>query len=520
MAKTNDNIRCAIYTRKSTDEGLDQEFNSLDAQREAAEAYIASQRGTGWECRPDRYDDGGYTGGNMERPALKRLLDDIKAGNVDCVVVYKVDRLSRSLLDFSRIIETFEVHEASFVSVTQQFNTSTSMGRLMLNVLLSFAQFEREIIGERTRDKMAAARRKGKWTGGQPILGYDIDRQAKKLIVNKKEAKLVRLIFETYLQAESLTRTVAELDKRSIRTKVWTSMKGRLHGGRPFNRITLYRLLTNVAYIGKVRFGEETYEGEHDAVLEPDLFERVQAFIGHNGKTYGAYVRNKTGAILSRLLWCPACGTHMTHVLKRKDGGRAYRYYTCISAQKRGWATCPTKSVPAQEIEDFVVERVREMGRNPALVEDAVRQLADIRTARGPEFEAEHARLKSELTGIRTELHTLVDALGRSGADSAAVTGRIVELEERAAKTERRMTEVREQILAIESQTVDVEDLTAALTHFDPVWDVLFPREKRRLLGKLLERVEWYREAGAVEIIFKPVGIKMLAAEAAATKGR
>jgi len=203
-------VRCAIYTRKSTDEGLEQEFNSLDAQRESAEAFIRSQQHEGWVCLPDRYDDGGFTGGNMERPALKRLLADIEAGEIDCVVVYKVDRLSRSLLDFARIMETFERHGVSFVSVTQQFNTTSSMGRLTLNILLSFAQFEREIIAERTRDKMAAARKKGKWVGGVPVLGYDVDSRGGRLLVNEEEAVRVRAIYDLYLDHQALLPVVQE----------------------------------------------------------------------------------------------------------------------------------------------------------------------------------------------------------------------------------------------------------------------------------------------------------------------
>jgi site-specific DNA recombinase len=205
-------VRCAIYTRKSTEEGLEQEFNSLDAQREAGEAFVASQRAEGWNCLPARYDDGGYSGGNVDRPALCRLLADIEAGQIDCVVVYKVDRLSRSLLDFARMMQTFDQHRVSFVSVTQQFNTATSMGRLILNVLLSFAQFEREIISERTRDKMAATRRKGKWSGGLPVLGYDIDAPGYRPIVNEDEAVQVRAIFQLYLQHEALLPVVQELE--------------------------------------------------------------------------------------------------------------------------------------------------------------------------------------------------------------------------------------------------------------------------------------------------------------------
>jgi DNA invertase Pin-like site-specific DNA recombinase len=262
--------RCAIYTRKSTEEGLQQEFNSLDAQRESGEAYIAAQKHEGWVCLPDRYDDGGFTGGNMDRPAVHRLMKDIEAGKVDCVVVYKVDRLSRSLMDFARIMEAFEKHQTSFVSVTQQFNTSTSMGRLMLNVLLSFAQFEREIISERTRDKIAAARRKGKFAGGKPVLGYNLlsSPAGPKLVVNDDEAAQVRAIFELYLKYEALIPMVVELDRRGWTTKVWQTKDGRRVGGRPFDKNMLYHLLTNVVYLGKVRYRDEVHPGEHPAIVD------------------------------------------------------------------------------------------------------------------------------------------------------------------------------------------------------------------------------------------------------------
>jgi len=264
MSKRDDSpptLRCAIYTRKSTEDGLEQEFNSLDAQRDAGEAYIASQKSEGWVCLPDRYDDGGFTGGNMERPALKRLLSDIEDGKVDCIVVYKVDRLSRSLIDFSKIMDVLERQSVSFVSVTQQFNTSSSMGRLMLNVLLSFAQFEREMISERTRDKIAATRRKGKWSGGMPMLGYDVDARGGKLHVNDDEAARVREIFELYLNRLSLIEVVKELDARGWTTKRWTTRKGHERGGKPFNKNSLFKLLTNRIYLGKITYKDEAYDG-------------------------------------------------------------------------------------------------------------------------------------------------------------------------------------------------------------------------------------------------------------------
>ena len=256
-------IRCAIYTRKSTDEGLEQEFNSLDAQREAAEAYIASQRAEGWQCLPERYDDGGYTGGNMDRPALKRLLSDIETGKIDTVVVYKVDRLSRSLLDFSQLVGLFDKHKVSFVSVTQQFNTTTSMGRLTLNILLSFAQFEREIIGERIRDKVAAAKKKGKHTGGPPVLGYDIDAPNRRLVVNPAEADLVRRIFKLFLQLGSGMKVAKALNADGFRTKAWTTRNGKVRPGQPWDKIAVNRVLNNVKYVGQVSHWGKLYDGEH-----------------------------------------------------------------------------------------------------------------------------------------------------------------------------------------------------------------------------------------------------------------
>jgi site-specific DNA recombinase len=282
-------VRCVIYTRKSTEEGLEQEFNSLDAQRESAEAFIRSQTHEGWTCLPDRYDDGGFTGGNMERPALQRLLTDIRAGKIDCVVTYKVDRLSRSLLDFAKMMETFEKHGVSFVSITQQFNSATSMGRLVLNVLLSFAQFEREIIAERTRDKMAATRRKGKWSGGMPVLGYDLDPRGRRLHVNEDEAIRVRAIFALYLEQEALLPVVQELTRRGWVGKRWQTRSGRQRGGRPFTRTSLYRLLTNVIYAGKVRYKDEIHDGEQPALIDADTFGRVQALLRSHAPEVGLF---------------------------------------------------------------------------------------------------------------------------------------------------------------------------------------------------------------------------------------
>src|SRR5882762_4106665 len=275
--------RCAIYTRKSTEEGLNQPFNTLEAQRESAEAYILSQRHLGWSVVADRYDDGGYTGGNLERPALQKRLTDLKAGKIECVVIYKVDRLSRSLLDFARLMEIFEQHGVSLVSVTQPLNTTSSLGRLTLNILLSFAQFEREMIADRTRDKMAAARRKGKWVGGIPVLGYDVAPGGGKLAVNQEEARHVRAIFALYLERQSVDKLLVELQKRRWLNKRRRRRAGHPDAGRPFTKTGLERLLGNVVYMGQVRFQGENYAGEQAGIIEQAVWRQAQELLSLEG---------------------------------------------------------------------------------------------------------------------------------------------------------------------------------------------------------------------------------------------
>ncbi|MCY2987975.1 MAG: recombinase family protein [Planctomycetota bacterium] len=347
----------------------------LVRQRESGEAFISSQKSQGWHCLPDAYDDGGFTGGNMERPALKRLMADIEAGKIDCVVVYKVDRLSRSLLDFARIMGVFEQKKVAFVSVTQQFNTASSMGRLVLNVLLSFAQFEREIIAERIRDKIAANRRRGKWMGGTPILGYDVDRTgpSPKLAVNAAEAARVREIFALYLKHGSLLPVVDELFKSGWLNKAWRTKAGEPMGGRPFDKCSLYALLTNPLYVGQVRHKTNVYAGEHEPIVDPAVFQQVQAILHRNGRSGGIESRNRYGALLKRLLYCKACGKAMVHHFTGSNGKR-YRYYTCVQAIKSGRKTCPSKSIPAAEIERVVLDRVRCIAHDPKLRADVVQQ--------------------------------------------------------------------------------------------------------------------------------------------------
>jgi len=503
-------IRCAIYTRKSTDEGLDQEFNSLDAQRESAEAYIASQKSEGWLALPDRYDDGGYTGGNMERPALKRLMADIEAGKVDCIVVYKVDRLSRSIMDFAKMMDLLEKRRVSFVSVTQHFNTTNSMGRLTLNILLSFAQFEREIISERTRDKIAAARRKGKWSGGRPILGYDVAPGGGKLLVNEDEAARVRSIFELYLEHQSLIETVKALDARGWTTKRWTTQDGHESGGRRFDKNSLHHLLTNVLYLGKITLKKEVFDAEHPAIVDAEVFRRVQALLHRNGQSGGKHVRNRFGALLKGLLYCTPCGCAMVHSHTLKNGNKRYRYYVCLNAQKRGWHTCPSKSIPAAEIERFVVDQVRAIGKDSALVAETIRQTRKQAETRIAELETEQAGLEKDLARHNADLRKLAGQIARNGT----AADRMADIQERIRVAERRATDVRKELIALGRELVDERDVTRSLALFTPVWDSLSPREQVRVMQLLVERVDYDGEKGTVSVTFHPTGIGALAEEA------
>jgi site-specific DNA recombinase len=358
MAKANmrvKRIRCAVYTRKSSDEGLDQEFNSLHAQREACEAYVASQRHEGWHTLGAHYDDGGYSGGTMDHPALKRLLDDIAAGKVDIVVVYKIDRLTRSLFDFAKIVETFDAKGVSFVSVTQQFNTLTSMGRLTLNVLLSFAQFEREVTSERIRDKIAASKKKGMWMGGAVPLGYDVvDR---KLKINAEEAKTVRRLFALYLELGSVRKLQEETSRLGLKTKIRTLADGRRWGGGAFSRGHLYRILSSPIYIGRIPHRQTSYNGEHEAIIDAETWDKVQAKLKTNAGRQRGRTSSKHPSLLAGLLFT-AEGVLFTpsHAVNH---GRRYRYYVERSlvtsqnvADKKGWR------VPAHEIEHLVLTQI------------------------------------------------------------------------------------------------------------------------------------------------------------------
>src|SRR5712671_1417606 len=347
--------RCAIYTRKSSEEGLEQEFNSLHAQREACEAYIRSQRHEGWVPLPAAYDDGGFSGGNLQRPGLQRLLADVRAGRVDVIVTYKVDRLTRSLADFARLIEILDAQEVSFVSVTQQFNTTSSMGRLTLNVLLSFAQFEREVTGERIRDKIAASKQKGMWMGGNPPLGYDA--QERKLIVNPAEAETVRQIFALYLELGCVRGLKDAVDRRGWTTKRFTTAAGRIQGGRPISRGHLYRILANPIYIGRIAHKGQLHPGQHPALIDPETWEAVQAQLAANTAGHRRRVGAMAPSLLAGLL-VDSAGERLTpsHAVK---SGRRYRYYISRALiAESGAKPSAGWRLPAHDVEEAVIRMI------------------------------------------------------------------------------------------------------------------------------------------------------------------
>ncbi len=348
-------IQCAIYTRKSSEEGLEQSFNSLDAQREASEAFILSQRQEGWRVVATRYDDGGYSGGTLERPALKRLLEDVEAKKVNVIVVYKVDRLTRSLSDFAKIVEALDARGVSFVSVTQQFNTTSSMGRLTLNILLSFAQFEREVTGERIRDKIAASKKKGMWMGGLVPLGYDLE--GRKLVPNAKESELVCKIFSLYVNLGCVSKLAIQLDREKVRSKVWVTRTGAHLGGVAFARGALYALLRNRLYIGEIRHRDKWYPGEHKGVVPRELWDRAQAQLNSNLKTRRKRAREESSSLLTGLVE-DAAGNRFTPSFTIKRG-RRYRYYVSQLAIKNlsDDHSGPSR-VPAHELEARVTEKL------------------------------------------------------------------------------------------------------------------------------------------------------------------
>ncbi len=503
MSESKRTVRCAIYTRKSHEEGLDQEFNSLDAQRQSAEAYIESQRHEGWKCIRKRYDDAAISGGTLDRPALKELLDDIQDGQIDCVVVYKVDRLSRSLLDFAKLINLFDEHEVSFVSVTQQFNTTTSMGRLTLNILLSFAQFEREIIGERIRDKKLATARQGKYVGGGPILGLDI--VDKKYIVNEEEAKMVKAIFDRFEKLESCRKVAVALNGEGIRTKRHFSKIGKPMGGKEWSARKVYDLLTNRKYLGQIVHKGKVYPGEHQAVMPIEQFERVQAQL-HANKTYTHKHQVRRFVLLRRMIRCGHCGGRVQPIWTT-NRGREYRYYACMKKVKEGYGQCPLPNLPGGQIETAVVDQLRALLRHPDVIARTYREISKTGGAgQGTESLARLEELRQRREQMQTSIRALLnvgdqeegfiaDELKRLNAELKSLDKSIGELEAQAAR----------------GAPVELDRVGEALRAIDPIWDVLYPEEQRRIAQLLVEEITV--STSGIDIRFRTNGIEQIVEE-------
>ncbi|HCD34629.1 MAG TPA: resolvase [Phycisphaerales bacterium] len=505
-----DPVRCAIYTRKSTDENLDLDFNSLDAQRDSGEAYIRSQKHEGWICLDERYDDAGFSGGNTDRPAFQRLMNDIAEGKIDCIIVYKIDRLSRSLMDFAKIMESLDAQKVSVVSVTQQFNTTSSMGRLTLNILLSFAQFEREIISERTRDKIAAARRKGKWTGGPPILGYDRvrDKRGTRILVNDEEAKRVRSIYQMYLKNGSMLPTLRAIKKRGWKTKQYETLKGTMRGGAEYDKSALQKVLTNVVYLGKITYKSEIHDGEHEAIIDEDLFARVQGLLRRNRNSGGKHSRNKHGALLKGLVRCKACGCAMSHHFATR-GSKRYRYYVCIKAQKKGWDECPAPSLPAKQLEDFVVEQIKNLGQDQDILHDAL-------CTTQAHLQDEITKHEKQRTDVEKTIKQLSGQIGelsaRAGYDERA-TRQLDQLQSRIHEQQEIIQEINAQIVAIRHRMLNPDELTGAIESFHPVWETMSPADKAKLVHLLIERIEYDGKDETIALTYPAAGISTLSPE-------
>jgi site-specific DNA recombinase len=505
-------VPCAIYTRKSVENGLDQEFNTLDAQRESCEAYVASQKGNGWVCLPDRYDDAGYSGGNVDRPALRKLISDIETRKIKVVIVYRIDRLSRSLRDFSQLMDFLKEHDVALVSVTESFDTSTPSGRVLLYIISIFSQYERELISERTSDKVCAARRRGKFTGGRPVLGYDLHPDGGKLVVNDEDAAQVQEIFRLYLKQRSLMAVAEELNRRGWATKTWTASTGRAVGGQPYTKTRVHAILSNPVYVGKVSHRGEIYTGEHRAIIRRQTWNKVQRLLEENRQHGGARAKNRYGHLLRGLVRCTACDAAMSPSVSRK-GNKVYRYYVCSGATINGWKSCPQPSLNAEKLERAVVDQIRRIGEDPALIRETVRQVREAKRAKKPVLQGEQKRLNREQQKVRAEIRKWLDGFASGQVGGAEITNHVGLLEAKVRKLDGRLVEIAAELEALANATVNQADVSQALSLFDPVWDVLFPAEQERIIRLLIDHIDYDGNAGKMAIDFAPTGLRGLAGE-------
>jgi DNA invertase Pin-like site-specific DNA recombinase len=490
-AETAGSKRCAIYTRKSTSQGLEQEFNSLDAQREACQAYAKAQ---GWSVTPEAYEDGGFTGANVERPAFQRLLAEVDAKKFDVVVVYKVDRLSRSLLDFAKVMDRFNAAGIAFVSVTQNFSTADAMGRLTLNLLMSFAEFEREMISERTRDKMRAARRKGKWTGGTVPFGYDLAEG--KLRVNELESVIVREIFASYVKHRSIVRILDELRERGRTTKRRGSCLA-----KAWTKDAVLRILRNPLYVGRTLVGGETFDAEHEPIVDRETFARVEGLLGRGASRTTATVRR--GYLLRGLLRCAGCGAGLTPASAFK-GKREYRYYRCQTREKQGTRACSAGPISAPAVENFVMSELRKVHRDAGLTARLTTAvMARTEQARAT-LRAEERALPAELARTSGEASRIADAIvTASTAAREHLERRLEEVGARLSRQKARVEQIGRELARLDGLRADAEWVAGIIGDFDRLWKRLTAENRARVVRALVAEVHVDEGRGLLRIVFR-----------------
>ena len=494
-------IHCAVYTRVSTEEQAEGKFSSLDAQREYCEAFLKSREGEGWKPYPAQYEDAGYSGKDTNRPALRQLLRDVTQGKVKVVVAYKYDRLSRDMRDFLSMLDLLERHGASFVSVTQQIDTSTPAGRVMRSILMTFSQFERETIAERTQGKIRAMRMKGMWIGGPNILGYDL--KDKRLVINAIEAEQVKVMFATYLSERSLGKTALLLDEKGYRAKTYTTRAGVKRGGKPFCRTNLHYNLTNPTYTGMIKCYGKLVKGEHEAIIDERTFQRVQELLGRNGKAAKSLSQNKHHHLLKGLVRCAVCGSVMTSY-HAKGRNQSYRYYRCSKVNNLDRNQCSVKCVPAGRIEDQVIERLKALSRSPELVERVVRAAKDASEKDLPPLRARMAQKHGERRSLTDEIEGLVQALAQLKGENIKSVGRkIADLEARQTEVEADMVKLQAEIERLEARTVDAEVVRGNFAVFSRVFEHLTPDERGELVRLLIKGIEYDGRTGTLKIEYR-----------------
>lgn len=501
-------IHCAIYTRKSTDENLHGDFTSLDSQAEYCRSFIKSREPEGWKPFEEAYNDPGFSGGNMDRPGLKKLISDAKQGKFQVVVCYKYDRLSRNTKDFLYILDVFDRCGVAFVSVTQPIDTTSSIGRLMRSILMDFAQFEREMIGERTRDKISAMARKGKWFGGRPILGFDINSETKKLVPNLEEVKQVQEMFETYLRTGSLAHTVKLLDEKGIRMKRWLAKNGVEKGGYKLHKVKLDSLLRNPVYIGNIRHNGSQYKGEHEAIIPEKLFNDVGDLLSRN--VNGQFKRPNRDVerhhfLLRGLVRCVHCDYAMTPNFAYSKGHKFF-YYKCLSVVKLDKSACKVRSIPAKALEEFVFRRMEQLSQNQELVTRLVDEAQTHSKNELPDKLEEKRFVMAQFGRIKDQEDNIGKILAMEGPNSKRfdyLMRQIDALQEQKEAANEKLQALEKEILDLESKTVDADVMRRNFESFHRVCSKLTPKELAELAQLLIKSVDFDGLASKIRIVYR-----------------